>query len=143
MLTRRSAPALELNRVAVATRRFSGSTAPTATSGVSMTERILGGRAARAYAFFKSLALKLGLGVARAFVLSDSLDAAVTLEARDFLPPRGEFVELDRRCLDAVGEGASLGDGARLILLLFSTTGDVVTGESSHCKCMMTFFVAH
>ena len=42
-LTRRSAPALELNLVAVTTLRFLGSTAPTATSGVSTTATNLGG----------------------------------------------------------------------------------------------------
>lgn len=38
-----SAPARELNRVAVTTRRFKGSTAPTATSGVSTMATSLGG----------------------------------------------------------------------------------------------------
>jgi hypothetical protein len=42
-LTRRSAPARELNLVAVTTRRFLGSTAPTATSGVSTTATNFGG----------------------------------------------------------------------------------------------------
>jgi hypothetical protein len=42
-LTRRSAPALELNLVAVTTLLFLGSTAPTATSGVSTTATIFGG----------------------------------------------------------------------------------------------------
>lgn len=42
-LTLRSAPALELNRVAVTTLLFLGSTAPTATSGVSIIATILGG----------------------------------------------------------------------------------------------------
>ena len=37
------APARVLNRVAVTTRRFLGSTAPTATSGVSTTATSLGG----------------------------------------------------------------------------------------------------
>jgi len=41
--TLRSAPALELNLVAVTTLRFLGSTAPTATSGVSTTATSLGG----------------------------------------------------------------------------------------------------
>jgi hypothetical protein len=41
--TLRSAPARELNLVAVTTRRFLGSTAPTATSGVSMTAINRGG----------------------------------------------------------------------------------------------------
>jgi len=41
--TLRSAPALELKRVAVTTRRFNGSTAPTATSGVSTIAINLGG----------------------------------------------------------------------------------------------------
>jgi len=39
----RSAPALELNLVAVTTLRFRGSTAPTATSGVSTSATIRGG----------------------------------------------------------------------------------------------------
>ena len=43
LLTLRSAPALELNLVAVTTRLFLGSTAPTATSGVSTTDTTLGG----------------------------------------------------------------------------------------------------
>jgi hypothetical protein len=42
-LTLRSAPALELNLVAVTTLLFLGSTAPTATSGVSTTATIFGG----------------------------------------------------------------------------------------------------
>lgn len=41
--TRRSAPARELNLVAVTTRRFLGSTAPTATSGVSIIAISRGG----------------------------------------------------------------------------------------------------
>ena len=45
LLTFLSAPALELNRVAVTTLRFRGSMTPTATSGVSITETILGGAA--------------------------------------------------------------------------------------------------
>ena len=51
-LTLRSAPALELNRVAVTTRLFLGSTAPTATSGVSTKAISVGGAvrmAARPY----------------------------------------------------------------------------------------------
>lgn len=50
--TLRSAPALELNLVAVTTLLFCGSTAPTATSGVSTTATSLGGAvsmAARPY----------------------------------------------------------------------------------------------
>jgi len=43
VLTLLSAPARELKRVAVTTRRLSGSTAPTATSGVSTTATSLGG----------------------------------------------------------------------------------------------------
>ena len=42
-LTRLSAPARELNRVAVTTRRLSGSTAPTATSGVTTMLTSFGG----------------------------------------------------------------------------------------------------
>lgn len=42
-LTLRSAPARELNRVAVTTLRFLGSTEPTATSGVSTIEMTFGG----------------------------------------------------------------------------------------------------
>lgn len=147
-LTLRSAPALELNRVAVVTRLFNGSTAPTATSGVSITASSFGGRTRTAGSFRKSLMLMLGLGVGREFVLRDSDDArepALRLDARDFRLSRGEFVELESRdvCFRDVGEAieTSVGEEARLEPFFLSVAGGI--GGSSHSRCRITFFVAH
>lgn len=94
MHTLRSAPARVLNLVAVVTRLFRGSTAPTATSGVSITARIFGGRI-KTDDFFRSFTLRLRFGTGRVPVLADRDTRPLwTPDPSDFrLDVNGELVD--------------------------------------------------
>jgi hypothetical protein len=110
-LTLRSAPALELNLVAVTTRLFLGSTAPTATSGVSTTAISLGG-AVRIAAQPKRTAkgdnmldeaLMGVVGVRGPLTLKRPFPIKLTLEVdrvREFLRCDPRLDETERECVE-------------------------------------------
>lgn len=105
-LTRLSAPALELNRVAVTTRRFLGSTAPTATSGVSTIATNLGGAvnsAARPYLGVEDPGMVGGTGLIGVVGVRLLLTLALVLTLRRPLLVVGEGAMRDTRL---VGGGA-------------------------------------
>jgi hypothetical protein len=113
--TRRSAPARELNRVAVTTRFFRGSTAPIDTSGVSTIATSFGG-AVRIAARPKCAANPFAL-----FVLSrgDKGPAPPSTETRPREMEEVEAASEERRVTDAEeveggGEGQALAAGGRL-----------------------------
>jgi hypothetical protein len=107
--TLRSAPALELNLVAVTTRLFLGSTAPTTTSGVSTTATNLGGAvrmAARPY-------LTANVGVPGRGERDEGLGGIPVGGVREvdmlnrpwpWLTPDGDIFNEGRRCRDDTDE---------------------------------------
>jgi len=139
-----SAPNLELNRVEVVTLRLRGSTAPTATSGVSTTARILGGD------IKADLTLSGEIGDVELIV---SLDAA---ETRGEMGGRVDVLRLSdfRETAGDADAGVDVPgiDVRRFVLFVRGASVSSISmvglaGEewlaSGHSKWIITFFVAH
>lgn len=160
-LTLRSAPARELNLVAVTTRRFLGSTAPTATSGVSTTATSFGG-AVRMAAWPKRTA-KMGAGVPIRERGVRGLVGVTGSEGRPFAGvaavdrlerfkdvlrgPLREEVDLakgfGRPFRAEAGEVSPLGLAGVSTEVGLVTVASAFVSPSVHCKCRITDFVAH
>lgn len=147
--TRRSAPARVLNLVAVVTLRFNGSTAPTATSGVSTTDKSLGGAVIIEVGSVSANPLTL-LGLIPSLEAADARgDAAVRLGVvapRDFLEVRGERMDVAVEGLPATEWRRLLEVGDGVISVVGVRFSDFLSFPflfSSHSKCKITFLVAH
>lgn len=154
VLTLLSAPLLVLKRVAVATLLLSGSTAPTATSGVSTTARSFGGIANRVLNGVGGaidIAVEVMLSLDRLSLWRGRVDV---LAASDFLVSGDDALAGDvaaRDMLPGPIDFRRLGDGVWNVSVAEAGDGDDGSFddclcpklESGHSRCMMTFLVAH